>query len=61
MTDTVRLRSGAGVGGTEPGIPEVVSAEVEDVGIVKQVERRLSNRLATSCNYNGNNMDQKVI
>ena len=49
VMDTVRLRSGPGVGGTEPGTPEVASAEVEDVGIVKQVDRRPSTRLATSC------------
>ena len=50
VMDTVRLRSGPGVGGMEPGTPEVVSAEVEDIGIVKEVERSPSTRLATSCN-----------
>ena len=37
-----------GVGGTEPGMPEVVSAEVVVVGLKKQVNRRFSKRLATS-------------
>lgn len=37
-----------GVGGTEPGMPEVVSAEVFVVGLKKQVNRRFSRRLATS-------------
>lgn len=54
VSDTVRLRSGA-------GIPEVVSAEVEAVGIEKQVERRPSNRLATSCSYKDNNIDEKTM
>lgn len=34
---------------TEVGIPEVVSAEEEDVGVEKQVVRRPSNKLATNC------------
>lgn len=49
------MRPGAGVGGTEPGIPEVASAEVAVVGFVKQVKRRPSNRLAIRCIYKGNN------
>ena len=48
VRDTVLLRPGVGVGGTEPGMPEVVSAEVVVVGLKKQVNRRLSKRLATS-------------
>lgn len=52
VTETVRLRTGAGFAGTEAVTPElVVSAEVEEVGIVKQVDRRPSNKLATSCIY----------
>lgn len=49
-TESVRLRPGVGVGGTEPNIPEVVSAEVEAVGFDKQDKSRFSSRLATRCN-----------
>ena len=45
VRDTVLLRPGVGVGGTEPGMPEVVSAEVVVVGLKKQVNRRFSRRL----------------
>ena len=48
VRDTVLLRPGVGVAGTEPGMPEVVSAEVVVVGLKKQVNRRFSRRLATS-------------
>lgn len=51
VIDTVRLRSGPGVAGSGPTVPEVVSAEVEEVGIVKQVDRRPSNKFATSFIY----------
>lgn len=53
VTETVRLRSGAGVAATGAVVPEVVSAEVDEVGIVKQVDRRPSNKLATSSIYRG--------
>ena len=51
VTEKFRLRAGAGVAGTEAVTPDVVSVEVEEVGIVKQVDRRPSNMLATSCIY----------
>ena len=54
VKDFVRLRSGKGVGGTEPSIPDVASADVGVDWFEKQVKSRLFNKLATRCIYKGN-------